>query len=1040
MNNPTPLHSAISLVGSLWARLCANYRIALLLFASIPAAAAFSLNGYNWPAGSQITLHLQLSRPPVVLQDGSSSWNASTADALALWNQYLDTVSFVQGPGSGPAADDGSNSVFFSDTIYADPFPTGVLAVTLNYSHTAGAFTETDVIFNNSIKWNSYRGPIQGSGATATWDLHRVALHEFGHVLGLAHPDEHGQVVTAIMNSTISNLDQLTADDIAGARFLYGARITSSLSEINASAGDSFAYQITANNNPSSFAASGLPPGLQLDPTSGLISGTLGAAGTFDVLVIAHGPVKDVSGAFRIVVAGPTITSSRSLPPVEFEGNFSYQITASRAASSYDATGLPPGLSLNKNSGLITGNPVAAGTFDATVVAHTSYGDATDIVQIVVLPPRITSNLFVPGLEIGGNFSYQITVSGHASSFSASNLPAGLRIDRTTGVISGIPTLSGDHSFTVTAHFTYGDVSAEMRIFVKALAPADIPLAKIPLSSSVNALIADPYRPRVYAANYLALNVIDVESLKIIKTISLPFHAVDLCVSADGTKLWMATNSTTVGRIDLENLTLLESLTIAEPAERIREGLNQRLYISSVNGDVAQIDSATGAVRSRFNPEIHEYASHCAIETSPDRKTLYVANLVDIDQRLARYDISTSTPVLKQSLPLGSEPSSSFLSVSHDGQLICLSGFQTVPVRSTANLSVTLGSLNLGAVPGPSAFAADDSLLFQTSRPTRELELHRIVFFDTHSFQPTRTIILPDSVTHSLLAVDSTNSYLFVYTHTYHPESDLSVFPVHPEGPPPAPKSLLNVSTRLRVQTQDDVLIGGFILQGTAPKKVVLRAMGPSMAVGDPLADPTLTLYNSAGKIVASNDNWNARRQTVLATGLAPANEHEAVIVTSLPAGAYTMAVRGVRGTTGVGLVELYDIDSTHSRLANISTRGKIETGDNVMIGGFIIGSNEATKVIVRAIGPSLSKSGVAGALEDPVLELYNGNGSLMTRNDDWRTLQEAVINSTQLPPGDNRESAIVATLQPGNYTAIVRGKNDKTGIGLVEVYNLESN
>jgi hypothetical protein len=978
-------------------------------------------------------MHLQLTRPAVPLQDGSASWDASAADALALWNQYLDTVQFVTASSGSAYGGDKKNSAVFSDTIYGEGFPPGVLAVTIDFS--SGESTETDVIFNNNLVWNSYRGPRQG-----VFDFHRVALHEFGHVLGLGHPDEWGQGVTALMNSIISDLDHLADDDIAGARFLYGLRITSSLSEIDASAGDSFAYQITANNNPSSFAASGLPPGLQLDAKSGLISGTLGAAGTFDVLVTAHGPVKDASGALRIVVVGPTITSSRFLPPVEFESNFSYQITASRAASSYDSTGLPPGLLLNKNSGLITGNPVAAGNFEATVVAHTSYGNATEIVQIVVLPPTITSNLFVPGLEIGGPFSYQITASGHASSFSASNLPAGLRIDRTTGVISGIATLSGDHSFTVTAHFGYGDISAEMRIYVKALAPADIPLATIPLSSSVTALIADPHRPRVYAATFLALNVIDVESLTIIKTISLPFHAVDLCVSADGTKLWIATNSTTVGRIDLENLTLLPDLAIAEPAERIREGLNQRLYISSVNGDVAQIDGATGAVHSRFNPEIHDYASHCAIETSPDRRTLYVVNLVDVDPRLARYDISTSTPVLKQSLPLGSEPNASFLSVSHDGQLICRGGFQTVPVRSAANLSATLGSLNLGASAGPSAFSADDSLLFQTSWPIRELELHRIVVFDTHSFQPTRTIILPHSVTHSHLAVDSTNSYLFVHTLTYHPESDLSVFRVHPEGPPPAPKSLLNVSTRLRVQTQENILIGGFILQGTSPKKVVLRAIGPSMAVNDPLADPTLTLYNSAGKVVASDDNWNARRQTVLATGLAPADEHEAVIVTSLPAGAYTIVVRGLRGATGVGLVELYDIDSTHSRLANISTRGKIETGDNVMIGGFIIGSNEPTKVIVRAIGPSLSKSGVAGALQDPVLELYNGSGSLMARNDDWRTLQEAVINSTQLPPTDNRESAIVATLQPGNYTAIVRGKDDSTGVGLVEVYNLDAN
>jgi len=130
----------------------------------------------------------------------------------------------------------------------------------------------------------------------------------------------------------------------------------------------------------------------------------------------------------------------------------------------------------------------------------------------------------------------------------------------------------------------------------------------------------------------------------------------------------------------------------------------------------------------------------------------------------------------------------------------------------------------------------------------------------------------------------------------------------------------------------------------------------------------------------------------------------------------------------------------TDSKLANISTRGKVETGDDVMIGGFVIGGDQPTRVIIRAIGPSLSGAGIQDALQDPVLQLFNGNGSMIFENDDWRSAQQDQINGSGMAPGDDRESAIIATLQPGSYTAIVRGKNDTIGVALVEIYNLETN
>ncbi|HEX7517656.1 MAG TPA: hypothetical protein VF345_10270 [Chthoniobacterales bacterium] len=261
--------------------------------------------------------------------------------------------------------------------------------------------------------------------------------------------------------------------------------------------------------------------------------------------------------------------------------------------------------------------------------------------------------------------------------------------------------------------------------------------------------------------------------------------------------------------------------------------------------------------------------------------------------------------------------------------------------------------------------------------------------------------------------------------------------------PTPTLAPLGNISTRLRVETGDNVLIGGFIVAGTEPKKVIVRAIGPSLSnagVPGALANPILELHGPSG-LITSNDNWMEapNRQEIIDSTIAPTNDLESAILMTLPANnsAYTTIVRGVNDGTGVGLVEAYDLDrSVDSKLANISTRGLVQTGDDVMIGGFIIVGQASPRVIVRAIGPSLS---VPGKLADPTLELHDVNGVLLAGDDNWRTGgQEAEIIATGIPPSDDLESAIVRTLNPGNYTAIVRGKNNATGVALVEVFALQ--
>jgi sugar lactone lactonase YvrE len=252
-----------------------------------------------------------------------------------------------------------------------------------------------------------------------------------------------------------------------------------------------------------------------------------------------------------------------------------------------------------------------------------------------------------------------------------------------------------------------------------------------------------------------------------------------------------------------------------------------------------------------------------------------------------------------------------------------------------------------------------------------------------------------------------------------------------------------NISTRMDVLTGEQVMIAGFIIVGSAPKRVMVRGIGPSLSnfgISGVLSNPTLQLQDQGGATVARNDDWKESQESEIAnTGIPPTNDVESAVVVTLAPGAYTVIEQGKANGTGVGLVEVYDLDSTaNSSLGNISTRGFVETGNKVMIGGFIVGGgNNTAKVLVRGIGPSLAAFGISNPLSDPTIELHNASGALVSSNNDWRDSDPDAIQATGIPPNNDLESAIVAVLPGGNYTAIVSGKNGGIGVGLVEVYNL---
>ena len=810
-------------------------------------------------------MHLQLSGPPGQFEDGSTSWNASAANALAIWNQHVDQVRLVPaGPG---AIGDGNHvsTVVFANSVYGENFGTNVLAVTLYYSATdSGVFTEADVLFNNTVNYSSYRGPFRQVGGNYSYDFHRVALHEFGHVLGLDHPDENRQYVPAIMNSIIGELDHLVADDIAGAEFLY------------------------------------------------------------------------------------------------------------RNAPANAPTGIP--------------------------------------------------------------FEYHVVLTGHPTSYAAVGLPPGLILDRNTGVISGVPTISGTYQVRIGASSPTRTTAFTLTITV---APAPGPLlAKFDLA--VARLAVDPVRPRVYATMSEAgsVVVIDVNSLSIVKRIPIGRNPSGLAISADGSKLWVANfTDRTIGVVDLESLTTLPSLPTPTYPVELAEGLDHRLYVSAhTAGVLMQIDTQSGAVRAYYN----RLGPLLAI--SPDRKTLYAGNQGISPAGLIKMDVSTVNASVIQESTHGAVGSSGHdLTLTHDGAFLCFSAvsdYGVIRKIPTSNLDSAVGVFEIGFNPGLVAFSGDGSLLYAITWGVVDIfNAYTFNLVDSIPLNPERSVAAGD------MAVDNTGALLFVAVSDSLGR-ELRVFETHRRnrvGSTAPPKSLLNVSTRLRAQGGDNVLIGGFIITGTERKKVLLRALGPSLSVPGALADPRLELHAADGRLIAFNDNWNSHRLEVLASTIPPGDEHEAALVATLPPGAYTAIVQGVGGASGIASVEVYDLDpGSDSRIGNISTRGKVETGDNVMIGGFIISADQPTKVIVRALGPSLATHNVAGSLANTTLDLHDRNGTVLASNDDWSSDQAAEIIASHVPPTDPRESAIVLTLPPGNYTAVVRGKNSTRGVALVEVYNLE--
>jgi hypothetical protein len=365
-----------------------------------------------------------------------------------------------------------------------------------------------------------------------------------------------------------------------------------------------------------------------------------------------------------------------------------------------------------------------------------------------------------------------------------------------------------------------------------------------------------------------------------------------------------------------------------------------------------------------------------------------------------------------------------------------ISNFEVIQTTGPAEGPRSPGAPNVDAGPDqflewPANISLSGSVNDPSGRATVSWKVYSgpagVSFANANQSTTTATISAPGTYTFMLSADDGTHVVAY----------DAVVVRVTGHN------ALANLSTRVQVGAASNVAIAGFIITGNTTKQVVVRGLGPSLgAVGvqGALSDPLLELYDASGNLLASNNDWQqTQAQALRDANLAPSNDLESAILTTLSPGAYTAILRGNGNTTGIGLVEVYDLQiSATSKLGNLSTRGLVGSAQNVMIGGTIVTGPDPARVVFRALGPSLAAVGIQNPISDPQLDLFDANGAKISSNNNWKDSQQAAISSAGLAPASDLESAILADLTPGNYTAVVTGVNGANGIALVEAYHLQ--
>ncbi len=789
--------------------------------------------------------------------------------------------------------------------------------------------------------------------------------------------------------------------------------------------GTVFSYTATASNTPTSFNISGLPAGLSANPATGVISGTPSAVGASSLTLSANnaggtGAPVTLTLTVSAPAAAPAITSAATASAaISAISTFTYTITATPAATSFTASGLPLGLSLDPATGTITGRPSVAGTYSVLLTAANAGGTSAPFtLTLAVGALSAITSAASDTAAVGFAYTYSVTADNAAASYNISGLPAGL--SATGAVISGTPTATGIYAVSLSANNLTGTgpvttltlAVGERPVITSAATAAGTAGTAFTFTASAS------FTPTSYAATGLPAGLsLNAGSGLISGT---PSSAGTASVSLT------ATNAFGTGSASTLTLTIAAApgaggggggsggggfaggggavltgtpptVTTQPAAQTVAEG-----------GSVSFTVAATGT-----GPLFYQWRKALTILTGATSATLTLSGVKAADAGTYSVLISNSAgavassdAVLSVTVPPAPPPPATLPVIT------------TLPVVQTVGVG---GRLSLGvAATGTAPFT------YQWKRDGTALAGATAATFTLADVQPSAAGVYSVTVSNAAGSATATMATITV------PSSRLA-----------------NLSVRSAAGTGDQTLIVGFALRGSGSKPVLVRGIGPGLTqfgLAGALPDPQLRLFNGAGFQTNLNDDWGggaglAGAFAAVGAFALPATSKDAALLVALNAGAYTAQIISTAGT-GTALVEAYDAEATATpvRLVNLSARTQVGTGDDVLIIGFVVTGNGPTTVLLRAVGPGLAQFGVGGVLTDPQLRLFAaGSETALHVNDNWDSGLAPTFAATGAfaLPVSSKDAALLVTLQPGAYTAVVSGVNNATGVALVEVYEV---